>query len=282
MLTDIPEPVISHLISSNIRRVVLVARRGPLQAAFTLKELRELSRLDIGEESSTPHYLPINFLPPGIINDCFPGSEFDENLLQGLPRSRRRLMKFLSELSSKQNYRCSSKRCDIQFLRSPVRIIPTDETRTSPLKSSVRAVELAVNQLVGAASENQDICTNPDAPTEVLECGLVIRSIGYRSVPIDPDLPFDTSRGVIKSKDHRGRVADPEGGGSLNPTLCPLYCSGWVKRGAVGVIAETSVDARITAQTVLVDLATAESQSDPRVTDRHGSAAIEQLLRARG
>lgn len=35
---------------------------------------------------------------------------------------------------------------------------------------------------------------------EMLSCGLVLRSIGYRSVAADVDLPFDTARSVVIQK----------------------------------------------------------------------------------
>lgn len=84
---------------------------------------------------------------------------------------------------------------------------------------------------------------------ERLECGLVVRSIGQCAVRIDPDLPFDTSRGVIATLDEFGRVPISKGDrGAL------LYASGWAKLGGVGVILNTLSDARLTAETIIADL----------------------------
>ena len=43
--TDITDLAVDRLRQSRIRHVTLVGRRGPLQASFTIKELRELTKL---------------------------------------------------------------------------------------------------------------------------------------------------------------------------------------------------------------------------------------------
>eukprot|EP00042_Codosiga_hollandica_P039991 m.339239 g.339239 ORF g.339239 m.339239 type:complete len:93 (-) comp55744_c0_seq23:853-1131(-) len=43
--TDITSNALATLASSSIRNVVIVGRRGPLEVAFTIKELRELVNL---------------------------------------------------------------------------------------------------------------------------------------------------------------------------------------------------------------------------------------------
>lgn len=44
-MTDIAEPALATLRCSNVRRVILVGRRGPLEVSFTIKELREMTKL---------------------------------------------------------------------------------------------------------------------------------------------------------------------------------------------------------------------------------------------
>ena len=43
--TDICDHALEALAESKIRRVDLIGRRGPLQVAFTIKELREMTKL---------------------------------------------------------------------------------------------------------------------------------------------------------------------------------------------------------------------------------------------
>src|ERR1700760_3793031 len=52
--TDIPEPVMAALRESKVREVHVIGRRGPAQAKFTTKELRELGELDGVHVSTDP------------------------------------------------------------------------------------------------------------------------------------------------------------------------------------------------------------------------------------
>lgn len=49
----------------------------------------------------------------------------------------------------------------------------------------------------------------PTGDTEDLPCGLVLSSVGYKSRPIDPSVPFDPKLGVIPNTE--GRVVDVPG-----------------------------------------------------------------------
>jgi len=57
--------------------------------------------------------------------------------------------------------------------------------------STVESVQLAVNRLDG---EQRAVATGN---IETAQCGLVLRSIGYRSTQADPDVPFDMKRGLV-------------------------------------------------------------------------------------
>ncbi len=63
---------------------------------------------------------------------------------------------------------------------------------------------------------------NKDAEVDIVQGDLVIRSIGYKNVNIDKDVPFDKKRGVVSNK--LGKVIEKDG----------LYCTGWIKRGPKG------------------------------------------------
>lgn len=49
----------------------------------------------------------------------------------------------------------------------------------------------------------------PTGDMEDLPCGLVLSSVGYKSRPIDPSVPFDPKLGVIPNME--GRVVDVPG-----------------------------------------------------------------------
>ena len=74
-----------------------------------------------------------------------------------------------------------------------------------------------------------------------VEAGMVVKSIGYRGVSIDPTLPFDNKTGTISNDD--GRVRGMPG----------VYCSGWIGRGPVGVIADTLANALHVAKVIAKD-----------------------------
>ena len=80
---------------------------------------------------------------------------------------------------------------------------------------------------------------------EVIPCGLVIRSIGYRGMPLD-DVPFDERRGLIRNTG--GRVCDEDG-----EPLPGEYVVGWIKRGPSGVIGTNKKDAADTVARIVED-----------------------------
>lgn len=295
--TDIPESVLAVLSTSRVRRVVVVGRRGPLQVAFTLKEFRELTQLPSLRHIRDPDKsLSIKFTPSGVLDAVLGTGSNLEQLIESLPRPRRRLTQFLLSVDAAQQ-QCTLKRdvdenaqhrlsCEFRFLRSPVRVLSSPNSNTTPSSisaSRVAALELAVNRLEGPAGNNQRAVRDPQAPLERLECGLVIRSIGYRSLRIDDDLPFDEARGVVACLDKLGRV-DVSALTAKEPAPALLYASGWSKRGPIGVLVETSTDARLTAEAMLLDLAELDQQRRlwPSASVAPGFDRIQELLRQRG
>ena len=79
---------------------------------------------------------------------------------------------------------------------------------------------------------------------ETIECGLVLRSIGYKGIPIE-GVPFDERAGTISNEG--GRVTD---GGEQVPGL---YAVGWIKRGPSGVIGTNKKDAQETVDNLFAD-----------------------------
>ncbi|MCV7431563.1 FAD-dependent oxidoreductase [Mycolicibacterium bacteremicum] len=121
----------------------------------------------------------------------------------------------------------------------------------------------------------------------LIEAGFVLRSIGYRGDAI-AGLPFDSTAGVIANDG--GRVTD---GGRTVPGA---YVTGWIKRGANGVIGtnrecarETvnriwaDFDAGVLARGVIdVDLPELLGARGVRAVDALGWRAIDAEERARG
>jgi ferredoxin--NADP+ reductase len=99
---------------------------------------------------------------------------------------------------------------------------------------------------------------------ETIECGLVIRSIGYRGNALD-GVPFDTRRGLISNEGGRVRGAD-------GTALPGEYAVGWIKRGPTGVIGTNKKDAADTVARILEDRDAARL-NEPAVLDPEAAAA---------
>ena len=110
------------------------------------------------------------------------------------------------------------------------------------MNPKVSSVRFKRNILENNSDENAKVIKTLDQPIEEIKCGIVIRSIGYRSTPIDDSLPFDAKRGVILNKD--GRVVNNRG----------LYCSGWAAFGATGVILNTMKASFEVGKNILSDI----------------------------
>jgi len=104
---------------------------------------------------------------------------------------------------------------------------------------------------------------------EVIDAGLVLRSIGYRGAPM-PGLAYDDANGVIPNDD--GRVLDESGS-----RVPGVYVTGWIKRGPRGVIGTNRACAEETVAALWDDFAA--GLLDRVVEDRD---ALQALLTERG
>ncbi|MBK1787106.1 FAD-dependent oxidoreductase [Prauserella cavernicola] len=88
----------------------------------------------------------------------------------------------------------------------------------------------------------------PDGSTETIEASLVLRAVGYRGRAVS-GLPFDDVTGTLPH--HDGAVFDPSSG----LPVIGVYCAGWIKRGATGMIGSNKSDAAESVDAILADLA---------------------------
>lgn len=219
------------------------------QAAFTIKEVRELLQLP-----------SVSF--PSIPKDVFP----PESVVNGLPRAQKRLMQLLAK-GSANDPQTATRSWSLDFLLSP------DSLHWSPMYPyHLSHAKFSRNELDPSDPYNPSAKVSPKhlssgKRAEVnLSASVFFRSVGYKSLPLpglqDLGIQFDHQRGVIPN-DGFGRVKGPSGSGesqqlpdgSLISHLPGLYCAGWVKRGPTGVIASTMTDAFTTADTIMKDLA---------------------------
>ncbi len=224
--TDVADHAISPFRDARVREVVLLGRRGPAQAAFTNPELRELGELSRADVIVDPAQL-----------------ELDEHSAAWLssdaaPATARRNVEILRKYAEREPAG-RSHRIELRFLRSPAELLGAGET------GQVSGLRVAVNRL--EPDRRGGLRALATGAHELIECGLVVRSIGYRGRPL-PGVPFDERRGLIRNV--AGRVTGEDGA-----PLAGEYAVGWIKRGPSGVIGTNKKDAAETVAHVLADAA---------------------------
>ncbi|MQA96384.1 MAG: NADP oxidoreductase [Streptosporangiales bacterium] len=232
--TDVPEPMLSVLAESRIERVHMIGRRGPEHAKFTPKELRELGQLPGAG---------VHVRPAEIAFDLS-----SEELLQ-VERQARNNLKVLIEWAGREPAGLA-RRIDVRFWLRPVEILGTDR---------VEGIRLERTELDG------DGRVTGTGEYETLPAQLVLRSVGYQSIPL-PDVPFDDRAKVVPNDE--GRVLGPDG--------APVpgdYVAGWIKRGPTGVVGTNKSDAAQTVRSLLADA--------PALTE-DARTPVEDLLAERG
>ncbi|MCG6497425.1 FAD-dependent oxidoreductase [Kitasatospora sp. A2-31] len=204
--TDIADHALAALRGSRVREVVLLARRGPEQAAWTRPEFLALRQLP-GVEVVVQDHPEVR----AALADAAPGSK--AALLAGLP---------LETVDTAAPPR-PGKRIVLRFLATP-----------AALAGDGRVEGLRVEDGRGGGG--------------TVAAGLVVRSIGYRGVPV-PGLPFDVDTAAVPQR--VGRVVDPATGEPLPGT----YVVGWAKRGPSGGIGANRACSQETVDAFLDDAA---------------------------
>jgi ferredoxin/flavodoxin---NADP+ reductase len=241
-VTDTADHALEVLAASQVREVVLLGRRGPAQAAFTNPELRELGELTRADIDVDPADLEL---------DEHSGAWLEA---EGDPTAKRNV-EILRDYAARSS-NGSSHRISLRFLRSPVEIL--GEGEDGPV-TGVRVVHNRIER--DADGRLRAVATDRE---EVIECGLVLRSIGYRGRAL-PGIPFDDRRGLIRNAG--GRVCDEDG-----DPMVGEYAVGWIKRGPSGVIGTNKKDAADTVAKVVED-AEAGRLLEPAEADPDETAA---------
>lgn len=213
--SDIADHALSVLHAEGVEEVVVIGRRGPLQATFTTLELRELGDLEAMADVD-------------VILDPADFDSITDEQLEAAGKTVKQNVRVLRALMEKAP-REGKRRIVFRFQTSPIEI--KGDGRVS-------SVVLGRNELV---DEGGRIVAKDTGGREELPAQLVVRAVGYRGIPTD-GLPFDDRSGTIPHTD--GRVE-----GSANS-----YVVGWIKRGPSGVIGSNKKDSADTVATLLADL----------------------------
>lgn len=243
--TDITSYAQKRISESRIKRIFIIGRRGPLQASFTTKELRELISLNGNKVRLEPY-------------DVFRRNDINLKMLTRLSRPRRRLAELLISIPPELPPELSEiEGVDIvfKFLSKPIRI---NDNSLELQKTNYKSPDDFIN--AQAHPEDED-------DYEVIDCGLIIRSIGYKAIMIDKNLPFNHKLGAILNDE--GRVHGHRS----------VYCSGWLATGASGVIAGTLSSSHITAKSILNDVVEAKLPNITRI--KPGYEMIGNILKSK-
>ncbi len=217
--TDVSQPVLE--IASKVREVHVIGRRGPAQAKFTTKELRELGELAgvdvvVGEGEADL--------------DAFDASGGSARLAAE-DRHVRSNYAVISDWAGRVPAG-GVRRLTVRFWLSPAEIHGAQQVEGLTLE---RTRLDTAGRLVGTGQY------------ERLPVQMVLRSVGYQSVPL-PGVPFDERSHTVPNAD--GRVLGPDGQPQPGE-----YVAGWLKRGPTGVIGTNKSDAAQTVRSLLADLA---------------------------
>ena len=245
--TDTAEHAIAPLAESAVEEIVVLGRRGPAQAAFTNPEVRELGEMEDADVIVDPAEVELDEISAAYLasDDADP--------------TNRRNHEIFSEFATREP-EGKRRRIVLRFLRSPVEIRGDGR---------VESIVVARNEL--RRDDSGAVRAVDTGEREEIDCGLVLRSIGYRGTGLE-GLPFDDARGTIANEG--GRVIEPETG----ERIPGQYVVGWIKRGPSGVIGTNKKDAHETVLAVLEDAAAGRI---PEVLGDATPEAVEDLLRER-
>ena len=240
--TDTTDAAIEAISDSGLREIVVLGRRGPVQAAWTSTELQEMGELAGADVLVDPVELELDDASAAELADASNVVQRNMDILRGFaarePAGKPRSVR-------------------LRFCVSPVAIHGEER---------VEGVEIVRNKL--EADDRGRVRAVPTGEQEVIPCGIVFRSVGYHGVAL-PGTPFDEVAGTMPNA--AGRVLDETGS-----PIPGVYCAGWIKRGPTGVIGTNKKDATETVDLLLED---ARAGALASVAD---GGSIDALLAERG
>ena len=240
-VTDTADAAIEAIAGAGLREVVMLARRGPAQAAFTTPEVIELQELAGADAIVDPAELVLDAASAAAV----PGDTNAERNLAALATIA------AMPVTGKP------RRLQVRFCVSPVEILGNGK---------VEAIVIERNRL--EADEQGRIQAVPTGERETIPCSLVLRSVGYRGIAID-GVPFDERAGTIANRE--GRIVGADGA-----DVPGAYCAGWIKRGPSGVIGTNKKCATETVDGLLADVAEGRLAGGTAASAEHVSALLAE------
>lgn len=211
--TEMPEHVLDALGASAVTDIHIVGRRGPAQASFTTKELRELGELADADVLVDARQLELDPVSAAAV------------------AANRALARNVDVLRawSQRPLAGRPRRIHLHFFLRPVALAGEEW---------VTAIDLERTRL-----DESGNCRGTGERHRI-EAQMVLRSIGFKGRQLD-GVPFDSERNRIPNLDGRvlrdGLVAAGE------------YTAGWIRRGPTGVLGTNKLDAGEAVAALLAD-----------------------------
>ena len=243
-VTEIPDNVYASLKKNQAETVHMFGRRGPAQAKFTPKELRELDESDTIQVLVDPEDIDYDQLSEEV-------RRADKSIDLNCQVLEQYAMREPDD---------SPHKIYIHFFEEPVEVLTDDAGNITGLRTERQELD-GKGGIRGTGKFT-------DWPVQQ-----VYHAVGYRSEPVE-GVPFDLERHVIPNDGGRVLVTAEEGAAPEEK----LYVTGWIKRGPVGLIGNTKSDAKETTDMLIAD-ADAGKLAAPTHT---GKDEILDLLRERG
>lgn len=213
--TDMPQHVLDTLSRSQVTDIHVLGRRGPAQATFTTKELRELGELADADVIVRAEDFDLD-------EASVAAAAADKAVARNVEVMRGWIGREL------EGHR---RRVHLHFFARPHEIHGTEHVESVVVERTRLTPD-------GGAEGTGDLFE--------IAANVVVRSVGYRGIALD-DVPFDGSRNVIPHTDGRVNRGDV--------TVPGEYVAGWIKRGPTGIIGTNKKDATATVASLLGDAA---------------------------
>ena len=242
--TDITDEALLALRKSKVNSVVLLGRRGPAQAAFSPKEIKEIGALETADLVIDKAEVTLDPL----------SAEWLEN--EAAPSAKKNVA-YLEEAANASSEGAPGN-CQIlcRFLVSPTEFLGED--------GKLNQVRIEKNEL--QADDKGTPRPRGTGETELLDVDLVFKAVGYRGTPL-PGVPFDDRWGTFPNSE--GRIT-----GDSGDAMKGLYVVGWAKRGPSGLIGTNGPDSQATVAKMIEDLEAGRVDAASSDAD-----AVDALLR---
>ncbi|WP_102126666.1 FAD-dependent oxidoreductase [Deinococcus planocerae] len=210
--SDIAEHALGALERSQVKDVWVLGRRGPVQAAFTTKELREFGELEGADPIVKTAEVQVDEETEAALTD----------------NTKKKNLEVLRDFAVRTP-EGRERRIHLRFLVSPVEIVDDGE-------GNVGGLRIERNRL----DENGNAVGTGEY--ETLPVQMVLRSIGYKGVAL-PGVPFDEKKGVVPNVEGRveGRPGEYTAGWIKRG---PSGVIGTNKKDAVDTVAHLLADAK--------------------------------------